>query len=515
MWLLYTLLTTWLAYAGLASAQSASASASQMTELISALPKCALPCLLDAVQASPCGTTDIACQCQDPELTKSAQGCIVANCTIVEALCTTPFLQWLPPANMLTRVLAAKNLTQTACGAPVRNMTTEYVVISIVMFAAAALVVLARVLYAQFFRDTGLGLDDVFVIATLILCVPSIWLNISVLAGNGLGRDTWTLTPEQITRFAQGFYINTIMYFFCLFVGKLALLFFYLRIFPGITIRRLLWGTVAFDVLFGVAFIVTAVFQCWPISDNWNNWKGEGVGHCADASVIAWANAVVSIALDVWMLALPISQLGKLNLRWKKKLMVGLMFCVGTFVTVVSCLRLANIVKFRASSNLTWDYWDVCLWSTVEIGVGIICTCMPTLRQMLSRRVPKVLDGTTRRDGGHGSSKRSPDKSHVSSMDSSVNRRSLPHALIRPAAALKRLSRGPGPASPISVSQSITIDGVHFSNAEPPLWYDPQGEDVQLVPLDPISYPYGTSVAISGGWPLRDSCGCTPAGNTV
>lgn len=88
--------------------------------------------------------------------------------------------------------------------------------------------------------------------------------------------------------------------------------------------------TVAFDILFGVAFIITALLQCRPISYNWTNWRGEGGGQCIDISKVAWANAIVSIALDLFMLAIPLSQLRELKLHWKKKVGVALMFVVGT-----------------------------------------------------------------------------------------------------------------------------------------------------------------------------------------
>lgn len=45
---------------------------------------------------------------------------------------------------------------------------------------------------------------------------------------------------------------------------------------------------------------------------------------------MAFANAGISIALDAWMLALALSQIIPINLHWKKKVGVALMFGVGT-----------------------------------------------------------------------------------------------------------------------------------------------------------------------------------------
>lgn len=38
----------------------------------------------------------------------------------------------------------------------------------------------------------------------------------------------------------------------------------------------------------------------------------------------------MSIALDLWILAIPLWQLRSLKMHWKKKVGVALMFCVGT-----------------------------------------------------------------------------------------------------------------------------------------------------------------------------------------
>jgi hypothetical protein len=60
----------------------------------------------------------------------------------------------------------------------------------------------------------------------------------------------------------------------------------------------------------------------------------------------------------------------------------------------VSIIRLRALVTFAKSNNPTWDNFPVSLWSTVEISVGIICTCMPTLRLLLVRLFP-VLGGSS------------------------------------------------------------------------------------------------------------------------
>lgn len=130
------------------------------------------------------------------------------------------------------------------------------------------------------------------------------------------------------------------------------------------------------------------------------------------------------------MLAIPLSQLHSLQLHWKKKIggklgiryisqpsllplvlrlrlqylqffpwikipdlrfiLVAIMFCTGTFVTVISVVRLQSLVEFGETDNPTWNNLKVSLWSTIEINVGIITCCMPTIRLMMLRLFPKM-----------------------------------------------------------------------------------------------------------------------------
>jgi hypothetical protein len=63
-------------------------------------------------------------------------------------------------------------------------------------------------------------------------------------------------------------------------------------------------------------------------------------------------------------------------------------------VTIVSILRLQSLVHFASSSNPTWDQADVISWSNIEINVGIICACMPSLRVILVRSFPRIMGST-------------------------------------------------------------------------------------------------------------------------
>lgn len=254
---------------------------------------------------------------------------------------------------------------------------------------------------------------------------------------------------------------------------------------------------------------MTVLLQCRPISYNWTNWRGEGGGQCVNISAVAWANAAVSIALDLFMLAVPLSQLRALKLHWKKKIGVALMFIVGTFVTIVSIIRLASLVEFRESTNLTWDYWAVSLWSTVEITVGIICACMPSMRLILVRVAPKIFDATLIRPsqyyygrknksqsgaGAYGSKASQPTDTDISNPKSAASRNSWLPPNVRTS---WRVSRTP--------QDRIMAEGVLFSHVGPKDLKEEDDEN-RLVPMQELDpNKYRSDVRISGGHTTRDS----------
>lgn len=65
-------------------------------------------------------------------------------------------------------------------------------------------------------------------------------------------------------------------------------------------------------------------------------------------------------------------------------------------VTTVSILRLNSLKFYNWTANPTWDQYGVVLWSAIEINIGMICTCLPTLRLLLHRMWPKAFGTGTR-----------------------------------------------------------------------------------------------------------------------
>ncbi|KJZ75364.1 hypothetical protein HIM_05290 [Hirsutella minnesotensis 3608] len=334
------------------------------------IPNCALKCVAELLSSTTSMTcVGLDCVCNDPALEAKSEACVLSACTLLESL-------------------NVKRFTEKACGRVPRDKSTAYDYINIVSGTVGALIVLIRVVYKRFFSYAAkLDSGDWVILSSLILGIPSTIINSVGLTPNGLGKDVWAVPPGQLPKFALFFYLQEIIYFVLTTTIKVSLALFYLTIFPSSSVRRVLWMTIAANLVLGVAFLFTGIFQCTPVNFYWDQYGGQTQGHCVNINMVAWVNGALNVAMDVWMLSIPVTQLRKLKINRRKKIAVAIMFLTGAVATVVSILRLQSLVSFANSKNPTWDQWTTAFWSTLEVNIGSICTSLPTLRVMFSRAI--------------------------------------------------------------------------------------------------------------------------------
>ncbi|RII09966.1 hypothetical protein CUC08_Gglean005956 [Alternaria sp. MG1] len=275
---------------------------------------------------------------------------------------------------------------------PVRSKTRTYKIVNIVFFGLATAAIFGRfaahviVGRMQWLNDGNMG---------VVLALNSVLFATTYkMAFDGLGQDIWKVPFEHITSMLQFFWICEMVYFNLIGFIKIAFLLFFLQIFPDKRFRATIWGVIVLNIASMIAFTFGVAFICTPVSFMWTSLDGKHQGHCGNNNALAFSHAGVSIVLDLVTLALPIGQIWNLQLKTKKKIGVLLMFSVGAFVTVVSILRLRALVSFARTENITWDYLEAALWSVIEVNVGIICACMPSIRLGLVHLFPTILGST-------------------------------------------------------------------------------------------------------------------------
>ncbi|ORY14494.1 hypothetical protein BCR34DRAFT_227429 [Clohesyomyces aquaticus] len=139
-------------------------------------------------------------------------------------------------------------------------------------------------------------------------------------------------------------------------------------------------------------------------------------------NALGWSSAILNMALNIAIIVLPLRPLSKLAMEWRRKAQVMLMFMVGIFITIVSIIRLQPLVHFADTTNPTWDYRQMGVWSQIEVHVGNVCTCMPAVYSLMKKIWPTCLDTNKERTYTSDNSKqqissRAPKKSRGDTED--------------------------------------------------------------------------------------------------
>lgn len=76
---------------------------------------------------------------------------------------------------------------------------------------------------------------------------------------------------------------------------------------------------------------------------------------------------------------------------------------LGLFVTICSIVRLMFLTGWASSTNPTYDYANLALWSLIELNAGVICACLPGMASLF-RRLRKERDEKKRTGLSYGNS---------------------------------------------------------------------------------------------------------------
>ncbi|MCJ1403213.1 hypothetical protein MMC11_006436 [Xylographa trunciseda] len=79
---------------------------------------------------------------------------------------------------------------------------------------------------------------------------------------------------------------------------------------------------------------------------------------------------------------MPLPYMWRLQVAWPKKIAVILVFMLGGFVAVVSIIRLTVLLNLT-NQDVTWTYVPTCIWTNIEVHIGIVSASVPALWPLL------------------------------------------------------------------------------------------------------------------------------------
>ena len=109
---------------------------------------------------------------------------------------------------------------------------------------------------------------------------------------------------------------------------KASVLFFYSRVLTtqNRAFKYGLWFGHILNVLWWIASVVRCLIFCTPVDKYWNKAKP---GHCRSADALYIASAVPSVAIDLYILLLPLPIIWRLSMKLSRKILVAGVFLSG------------------------------------------------------------------------------------------------------------------------------------------------------------------------------------------
>ncbi|EEH23269.2 hypothetical protein PABG_05480 [Paracoccidioides brasiliensis Pb03] len=217
----------------------------------------------------------------------------------------------------------------------------------------------------------------------------------NMAVSNGYGRHAIDLTENEIIMSLKWFYVAQVFYKIVITLTKMSILFLYLRIFYIEAYFR--WACTALNVFIaacGTAFVLATIWQCHPMAAFWD--KSIPAFRCADNHAFWLSYSVINIITDILILILPLQEVLRLQLRCRDKFALVLVFSLGAFVCVTSIIRATTVASSSTMNDLTWTAIPATIWSVVECNTGIICACLPMIRQPLSIIFPFLSSNPSR-----------------------------------------------------------------------------------------------------------------------
>ncbi|KAH8879185.1 hypothetical protein GQ53DRAFT_855095 [Thozetella sp. PMI_491] len=253
-----------------------------------------------------------------------------------------------------------------------------------------ALVCLLLRLYVRLFVLRRSGWDDWLMVASMV-CGIGVTICV-ILASEFYGWDVhvWDLQYDQMGAGRRISIAGQTIFLFASGLAKSSILVSYLRIAPKrSTFRVLTWTTLAIVVAAIFVFLIVLWTQCSPASSYWTMYLAEQ--DCEPEGPPLMAQTITTVITDFIVFVLPLPTLYQLRLPMTQRLALIVLFGMGVVVVIASAMRaywVHHVVE--ETYDVTWEGFDLWIWTAVEVNLGVIAGCIPVLKPLFYPATPST-----------------------------------------------------------------------------------------------------------------------------
>ncbi|KAK6007013.1 hypothetical protein QM012_006021 [Aureobasidium pullulans] len=231
------------------------------------------------------------------------------------------------------------------------------------------------------------GRADLIILATLVFYTDVGCFQYIVKVG--LGRHLWDVSAANFSpTFLEVWTFAAMIYSVCMLLIKMSILMLYRRLFPIENFRYLWWMCAFCTVGYGLGAIFSSLFACVPVRANWD--LTIAASRCINKQAFYLGNGVMNIITDLMILALPIPIVWRLTLELRQKIILSVVFTLGSISCVISLVRLLSIVTWInvGDDDITYTLQSIVVWSEIELAACILCANAPCLRPFFTTHLP-------------------------------------------------------------------------------------------------------------------------------
>ncbi|KAI0843292.1 hypothetical protein F5Y06DRAFT_254584 [Hypoxylon sp. FL0890] len=252
-----------------------------------------------------------------------------------------------------------------------------------VLSAGAVLVTITAIsmssrIAARWLHET-FGFDDVLILLSWLLSL-GICSCVMIATQYGLGSHSDQVSDDNYNTFLKLQIASSVTYSWGVAAAKASFAVLYLRIFPEGDFRIVNKFLIGFLFAQAVEETCVVLFKCRPIQKSWDF---QLEGSCYDLHPLWYCTFVFNLLTDMTLFIEPIPSTWKLQLPLVKRLGLISMLSLGLLVTSTSVVRIVYVTRIRADD--TFQLAEPLIWSMVEICALIICSCIPSLRQVAAK----------------------------------------------------------------------------------------------------------------------------------
>ncbi|KAK8090126.1 hypothetical protein PG997_005087 [Apiospora hydei] len=274
----------------------------------------------------------------------------------------------------------------------------------IIIIVAITVVTVSRLALRVSMSQMRFGTDDWATIAAAAFGLTYTICQLKMVLRGG-GKHIWDNTYEDYNEFVYYGTIDKWMFFITVGFVKLSLALFIRRLSKNISV---FWRWFCDLFIFTlVVYIGLAVFwnvlSCAPFQSQWDQlYSGqlEKPPVCYNVGIQGKFFNITHVVQGVLLLSSPVIILWRVRMDRTKKARLFIIWASGGIAVLCGLMRL---IRADFTSDLTWDYAELLIWTSLDVAIGIITINLPILDAWLAGA---WRDAVTRM-GGRGRSERS------------------------------------------------------------------------------------------------------------